>query len=122
MEAGLESRRIASTMLPFQPAVQQQSDWIANPALADSTFCFRSNLIVVGSGAEAHVASLTKSIHFCLIACPEPTTPKTSPAKPRDEIGALTHETPEKARSVIFDHQNDWPLVETIVEWGYPPL
>jgi len=62
------------------------------------------------------------SIHFRHISCLKPTTAKTSPAKPHDEIGALAHKMPEKARSVIFDHQDDWPLVETIVEWGYPRL
>ena len=76
-------------LLPFQPAVPQQRDWYYT-CFAERTCSFRSNLIVVGSGAGARVASMAKSIHFCLIACSEPTTLKTSSAKPHDEIGALT--------------------------------
>ena len=52
----------------------------------------------------------------------EPTTPKTRAAKPPYKIGTLTHETPGQAGAVILDHQDDWSLVETIMEWGYPQV
>jgi hypothetical protein len=61
-----------------------------------------------------------RSIRVRRILRAKPSAGKAGSAKTRDEIGALTHETPDEAGAVIFDHQENRPLVDSKVIRRYP--
>src|SRR5271166_2652307 len=61
------------------------------------------------------IPSLTLSISL------KPASSKTRPAQSGPDRRASTHDVPEQARPVVFDHQNDRPLVDAEVIGANPP-
>ena len=51
----------------------------------------------------------------------QPTPSKTRLAQSSHDRLASTHDVPEQARPVVFDHQNDRPLVDAEVIGANPP-
>ena len=61
-----------------------------------------------------------RSVRVRHILGSKPSARKAGSAKTRDEIGALTHKTPDETGAIIFDHQDNRPLVDSKMIRRYP--
>src|ERR1043166_532356 len=50
----------------------------------------------------------------------QPAATETGAAQSLHEVGARSHQPPDKVCPEIFDHQNDWPLVDSVMPGRSP--
>src|SRR5664280_818657 len=124
--AGTDRENVSSSLTPFtrRTASGRPICSIPPPRIrrSESPASNSANLMLDDPPLIVRIWGLVGFIDRSWFNLPEPTTPKPSAAKPPDKIGTFPHETPGQAGVVILDHQDDWSLVETIMEWGYPQV
>src|SRR5271165_6056562 len=72
-------------------------------------------------GATPHHRQTAEDSSLTLSISMQPTPSKTRLAQSSHDRLASTHDVPEQARPVVFDHQNDRPLVDAEVIGADPP-
>jgi len=74
-----------------------------------------------GGGATPRHRQTAEDSSLTLSISMQPTPSKTRLAQSSHDRLASTHDVPEQARPVVFDHQNDRPLVDAEVIGANPP-
>lgn len=99
---------------------------------------FNASITVYRGAARGELAKLPNILHSLIgvdrqVAAGEvsncgwsrrsqPSAAKASALQSAGDVRARSHQSPQKAGAIVFNHQYDRPLVKTIMPWRYPAV